>query len=172
MSVFTDVRLLYRQYDSMYAEFIPTPLNTAVTQALGESEGSVFHWGNVGITAAVVPAPGRRPFDVRKTARILGENHFHLSSCHVNDRMSRDIARQHGITLTARSHVIDVRRRMACKLGCREGRYRAWGGYREVRTDVPAPYEVSMGRSPYIIMFADNSSRCMRPYGRERTSKI
>lgn len=92
MSVFTDVRPLYRQYDGMYAEFIPTPHNTAATQALGELEGSVHHWGNVGITAAVVLAPGRRPLDVCKPASILDENHFHFSSCHVNDRLSRDTA--------------------------------------------------------------------------------
>lgn len=90
MSVFTDVRLLYCQ--SMYAEFIPTPLNTAATQALGELEGNVHHWGNVGITAAVALAPGRRPLDVCKSASILDENHFHFSSCHVNDRLSRDTA--------------------------------------------------------------------------------
>ena len=85
VSVFTDVRLMNGQDDTaVYTELFPTP-NGAAVQALAESDRNDLHLGNVSMAAAVVLAPGKRPFTVGKPAKILDINHFHSSSGHLNN---------------------------------------------------------------------------------------
>ena len=67
MSIFTDARLMDGQDDALYTEFFPAPLNAAAAQALSETDWHILHVGNVGMTAAAVLAPGRRPFADGKT---------------------------------------------------------------------------------------------------------
>ena len=38
-------------------------------------------------------------------------------------------------------------------------------------TYLSGPYEAYLGESVYLIMFVDNASRCMRPYGMRRKSE-
>ena len=69
----------------------------AAAQALSETDWHELHVGNVGITAAVALAPGRRPFGVGKSIDI---NHFHVSSGYLNQRLLRETALQHVVTWT------------------------------------------------------------------------
>ena len=54
----------------------------------------------VGMTAAAVFAPGRRPFTVGKSTKSLDANHFRVSSSHLNKPLLRETDQQRGMTLT------------------------------------------------------------------------
>ena len=84
MRVFTDVRLMDGQDDALYTDFFPAPLNAAAAQALSETDRHELHVGSVGMTAAAVLAPGRRPFAVGKPAKSINIYHFQVSSGYLN----------------------------------------------------------------------------------------
>ena len=88
-------------------------------------------------------------------------NHFHFSSAYLRERLLRETARQHGITLTG---VLQP-----CG-GCLEAKVvragvprrttsRAGKPMETVHIDLVDPYEASMGGSVYLIMFVDSASR-------------
>ena len=118
------------------------------------------------MTAAAVLAPGKRPFTVGKPAKVLDINHFHFSG-HLNERLLRETAQQHGITLTG---VLQPCGECLAAKGVRGGvprrtTSRAGRPMETGHIDLAGPYEASMGGSLYLIMFVDNTSRWMRPYG-------
>ena len=86
--------------DTEYTEYFPCPVNLAAAEALTDSDRNDVYVGNVGMTAEAVLAPGRRPFTVGKPAKNIDINHFPFSSGHLNERLLRGMAWQHGITLT------------------------------------------------------------------------
>ena len=100
MRVCTDVGLMDGIDDTVYTTFFPVPLNAAAAHALEESERHALYVSSVGMTAAAVLAPGKRPFTVGKHEKMVDINHFHFSSGHLSERLLRETARQHGITLT------------------------------------------------------------------------
>ena len=59
--------------------------------------------GNVD-TAASVLAPGKCPVEVGKPDKVINIIHFHVSSGHQHERLLREIAQKHGITLTGVLH--------------------------------------------------------------------
>ena len=162
MSVFTDVTLMNGQDDALYTDFIPAPLNAAAAQALSGTDWHELHVGNVGMTAAAaVLAPGRRPIAVGNPSKSININHFHVSSGHLNERLLRETAQQHGVTLTG---VLPP----CC--GCLEAKEvragvprrttsRAGKPMETAHADLAGPYEASMGGSVYLIMFVDSASR-------------
>ena len=50
-----------------------------------------------GMTAAAVLAPGRRPFAIGKPTKSTDINIFYVSSGHLDKRLSRETAQQHGV---------------------------------------------------------------------------
>ena len=173
MSVFTDTRLMDGQDDTVSTEFFPTPLHAAAAPALTESDWTDVKVRHVGMTAAPVLAPGRRPFTVGKRDRFIDNNHFHVSSGHLNEHLLRETAGQHGTTLTGELQPCD---------GCSEAKgvragvprrmiSRARRTMETVHIDLAGPYEVSMCGSHHLIMFVDSASRWMRPYGMRTKSE-
>lgn len=69
MSVFTDGTLMDGQDDTVHTNFFRAPLNAAASQALSETDWHELHVRNVGMTAAAVLTPGRRPFTVGKSTK-------------------------------------------------------------------------------------------------------
>ena len=58
------------------------------------------HVRNVGMTAAAVLAPDRRPFTVGKPTKYREIYHIFFSSGYVNGRLLSEMVQQHGMTLT------------------------------------------------------------------------
>ena len=173
MSVFTDVRLMDGQDNALYTDFFPAPLNAAAAQALSETDWQELHVGNVDMTAAAVLAPGIRPFAVGKPAKSIDINHFHVSSGHLNKRLLRETAQQHGVTLTG---VLQPCGGCLEEKGVRAGvprrtTSRAGKPMETLHIDLAGPYEASMGGSVYLIMFVDSASRWMRPCGMRKKSE-
>ena len=174
MSVFTDVRLMDGQDDALHTYVFPAPLKAAAAQALSETDWHELHVGNVGMTAAAVLAPGRRPLAVGNPTKSIDINHCHVSSGHLNERLLRETDQQHGVTLTgvlqpcggcleAKGVRVGVPRRTVSRAG---------KPIETVHIDLAGPYEASMGESVYLIMFVDSASRWMRPYGMRKKSEI
>ena len=173
MSVFTDVRLIDGQDDALFTDFFSAPLNTAAAQALSETDWHEPHVGCVGMTAAAVLASGRRRFAVGKPIKSEDINHFHVSSGHLNERLLRERAHQHGVTSTgvlqpcggcleAKGVQAGVPRRTTSRAG---------KPMETVHIDLAGPYEASVGGSVCLIMFVDSASRWMRPYGMRKKSE-
>ena len=144
----------------------PTPLDAAAAQALTESDQTSVEIRHVGVTAAPVLAPGRRPFIVGKRDRFIDIYHFHVSSGHLNERPLWETAGQHGITLTA---VLQPCGGCLEAKGARAGvprktTSRASKLMETVHIDLAGPYEAIMGGSYYLIVFVDSASRWIRPY--------
>ena len=99
MSVYSDVTLMNGHDDTVYSDFFPTPFSAASMQALVASDKNDLNVVKVGVTAAAVLAPGKRPFTVGKPAEILDINHFHFSG-HLNERMLTETRQRHGINRT------------------------------------------------------------------------
>ena len=99
MSVFTDVELMDGHDETKYTDCFPPALNPAAAQALEDIDKHTLLTGSIG-TAASVLAPRNRPFTVGKPEKVFDINHFHVSSGHQHERLLRQTAQQHGITLT------------------------------------------------------------------------
>ena len=158
------------QDNTPYTDFFPPSLNDAAARVLEESDWHSFHVGNAGATATAVLAPDKRPFAVGKPAQIIDINHFH-SSGHLSESLVRETARQYGITLPGElrpcSGCLEVK---GMRAGVpRRTTSRAGRPMETVNIDSAGPYEASMGGSAYLIMFVDNASRWMRPYGMNKS---
>ena len=132
MRVSTVARLMDSHDDTVYTEFFPAPQNAAAAQALSETDCHEPHVRNVGMTAAVVLAPGMRQFTVGKPTKCSEIYHFFVSSGHVNGRLLSEMVQQHGMTLTRVLQPCGyVWRQRAYRLGLRGGIHCAWGGLRD-----------------------------------------
>ena len=151
----------------------PTPLHAAVVQALTKSDRRGLEVSHVGMTAAPILAPGRRPNTVGKRDDFIDINHFHVSSGHLNERLLREAAGQHRITLKgvlqpcggwleAKGVRAGVPRRTTSRPRTPMG---------TVHIDLAGPSEASMGGSRHLIMFVDKASRWARPYGMRAKSE-
>ena len=99
MSWFTDVNLMVGHDEADNTELPPPALNPVAAHALEEIDKHAFLIGSAG-TAASILAPGKRPFTVGRPEKVICINHFHVSSGHQHERLVREAAQQHGITLT------------------------------------------------------------------------
>ena len=169
MSVFTDVELMDGHDETNYTDFFPPALNPAEAQALEEIDKHTLLTGSVG-TAASILAPGKRSFTVGKPEKVIDINHFHASSGHQHERLLRQTAQQHGVTLMGVLQpcggCLEAKRIRAGTP--RRTTSRAGRPMETVHIDLSGPYEASLGGSVYLIMFVDSASRWMRPYGMRR----
>ena len=154
----------------------PAPLKAETAQDFSETYWHELHVGNVCITADAVLAPGRHPFAVRKLTKSMDaiNNHFFISSGHINERLLRETAQQHGVTLpgvlqpcSGCLEAIEVRTGVP-----RRTASRAEKPMETVHVDLAGPYDVSVGGSVHLIMFVDSTSRWMRPNGMIKRPEI
>ena len=172
MGVFTDIRRMDGQDGTVSTDFFPTPLHATAAQALTESDRTDPEVRHAGMTASPVLAPGRRPPTVGKRDRFI-DIILHVSSGHVNKRLLRETAGQHGFALTGVLQPCggcleakDVRAGVPRKTISDAGR-----PMETVHINLAGPYEAFMGGSHYLIMFADSASRWMQPYGMRNESE-
>ena len=99
MSVFTLVELMDGHDETYCTDCFPLALNPDAAQALEVIDKHTRLTGSVS-TAASVLAPGKRPFTVGKPEKVIDINHFHVFSGHQHERLLRQTAQYHMITLT------------------------------------------------------------------------
>ena len=100
VAVLTDIGLMDGKNDVVHTGFFPTPLNAAAAHAVEELDGHALGVGRVGMMAAAVLAPGKRPLAVGKPDKTVDINHLHFSHGHLNECLLTETAPQYGLTLT------------------------------------------------------------------------
>ena len=157
MSVFTDARLVDGQDDTLYTDFFPATLNGAAQRKLFQRRtGMKFSLETQDESAAAVLASGIRPFAVGKPTKSMGITHFHVPSlveangsaawCDIDESAAAVwwVSGDKGVAGWGAAED-DI----ACGEAYGDGAY----------TDLAGPYEGSVSRSVYLIMFVDSASR-------------
>ncbi|CAB1112668.1 unnamed protein product [Ectocarpus sp. CCAP 1310/34] len=170
-SVFTD-ELLMDGYDkTLYQDFFPAfmPENEAAIAAgvMNGIDGGVGF--DVGVAAL---GPGASPFSIGSTDKSVDINRFHRSLAHACEPLSRETARQRGITLTGTLEPCsDCMKAKGKRSSAPKGPgARASKPLGRVHLDVCGPLAPSLGANLYLFVALDSALRWNKVYGLRRKS--